>query len=59
MVQIHLAMVDSRGCILERIGPVASAENTFTLPLPTMEGRMAMVKKTIPKPPIHCVCVRQ
>jgi hypothetical protein len=24
-----------------------------------MEGRMAMVKKTIPKPPIHWVCVRQ
>ena len=59
MDQIHLAMVDKRGCILVRNGPVASAANTFTLPLPTIEGKMAMVKNTIPKPPIHWVCVRQ
>ena len=40
------------------MGPVASAENTFTLP-PTSEGMMAMVKNTIPNPPIHWVMVRQ
>ena len=58
MLQIHFAVVLNRGCIFARIGPVASAENTFTLP-PTREGMMAMVKNTIPKPPIHCVIVRQ
>ena len=40
------------------MGPVASAANTLTLP-PTSDGRMAMVKNTIPKPPIHCVSDRQ
>lgn len=40
------------------IGPVASAENTFMLP-PTSDGRMAIVKKTIPKPPIQWVIERQ
>ena len=58
MLQIHLAVVLRRGCILARIGPVASAEKTFTFP-PTSEGMMAIVKNTIPKPPIHCVIVRQ
>ena len=58
MDHIHLALVVSRGCILARIGPVASAANTFTLP-PTSDGRMAMVKNTIPKPPIHCISERQ
>ena len=48
----------SRGCILALIGPVASAANTLTLPS-TSEGRMAMVKNTIPKPPIHCMSERQ
>ena len=32
--------------------------NPFTLP-PTIDGRMAMVKNTIPKPPIHCESERQ
>ena len=58
MLQIHLAVVVSRGCILVRIGPVASAANTFTVP-PTIEGRMAMVKNRMPKPPIHWVSERQ
>ena len=58
MLQIHFAVVFSRGCILARIGPVASAENTRMLP-PTSEGIMAMVKNTIPNPPIHCVSERQ
>ena len=35
------------------IGPVASAAKTFTEP-PTIEGNTAMVKNTIPRPPIHC-----
>ena len=56
---IHFAVVDRRGCIFDLMGPVASAAKTFTLPLPTMEGRMAMVKNTIPKAPIHWVWVRQ
>ena len=47
-----------RGCSLLRSGPVASAEKTFTVP-PTIDGSMAMVKKTIPSPPIHCVSERQ
>ena len=55
---IHLALVLRRGCSLVLIGPVASAANTFTLP-PTNEGRRAMVKNTIPKPPIHCMNERQ
>ena len=55
---IHLAPVLSRGWSLLRMGPVASAENTLTLP-PTIEGRTAMVKKTIPSPPIHWVRERQ
>ena len=54
----HLALVLSRGCIFDFIGPVASAANTFMLP-PTIDGKMAMVKNTIPKPPIHCVSERQ
>ena len=58
MLQIHLAVVPSLGCIFALIGPVASAENTFTLP-PTSDGMMAIVKNTIPNPPIHCVIVRQ
>ena len=58
MLQIHLAVVVRRGCILALMGPVASAANTFTLPL-TSEGRMAMVKNRIPKPPIHCISERQ
>ena len=58
MVHIHLAEVVSRGCTFARMGPVASAANTFTLP-PTSEGMMAMVKNTIPSPPIHCVSERQ
>ena len=58
MLQIHFAVVLSLGCIFARIGPVASAENTLTFP-PTSEGRMAMVKNTIPSPPIHCVSERQ
>ena len=56
--QIHFALVESFGCILVRMGPVASAANTLTLP-PPIEGRMAMVKNTIPKPPIHCDKERQ
>ena len=40
------------------MGPVASAANTFTEP-PTNDGRMAVVKNTMPKPPIHCVMLRQ
>ena len=55
---IHLAFVLSRGCILERMGPVASAANTLTLP-PTIDGSMAIVKNTIPNPPINCVRERQ
>ena len=48
----------SRGCIFVFIGPVASAENTFMLP-PTSDGNMAMVKNTIPRPPIQWVMERQ
>ena len=51
-------MVVSLGCIFAFTGPVASAANTFTLP-PTNDGKMAMVKNTIPKPPIHCISERQ
>ena len=51
-------MVVSLGCILALMGPVASAAKIFTLP-PTSEGRMAMVKNTIPSPPIHCISERQ
>ncbi len=58
MLQIHLAVVESRGCIFALMGPVASAANTLTLP-PTNEGRMAMVKNTIPKPPTHWESDRQ
>ena len=58
MLQIHFAVVERRGCIFALMGPVASAANTFTLP-PTSEGRMAMVKNRIPKPPIHCISDRQ
>ena len=58
MLHIHLADVDSRGCILERMGPVASAANTFTLP-PTSDGNSATVKNTMPRPPIHCISERQ
>ena len=58
MVQIHLAVVVSRGCILALIGPVASAAKILTLP-PTSDGKMAMVKNTIPRPPIHCISERQ
>ena len=58
MLQIHLAVVESLGCIFAFMGPVASAANTLTLP-PTSDGRMAMVKNTIPNPPIHWVSDRQ
>ena len=58
MLQIHFAVVESLGCIFALIGPVASAANTFTLP-PTSDGKIAMVKNTIPNPPIHCVSERQ
>ena len=58
MLHIHLADVERRGCIFERMGPVASAANTFMLP-PTNEGSTAMVKKTMPRPPIHCMSDRQ
>ena len=47
-----------RGCSLLRIGPVASAENTLTEP-PTIDGSTAIVKYTMPSPPIHCVSERQ
>ena len=56
--QMRMAVALSRGCIFERMGPVASAENTFMV-LPTIDGRIAMVKKTIPRPPIHCDNDRQ
>ena len=56
--QIDFALDEILGCILLFIGPVDSAENTLTRP-PTSEGRMAMVKKAIPRPPIHCVIERQ
>ena len=52
------AVVDSRGWSFVFIGPVASAANTFTDP-PTIDGKMAMVKNTIPNPPIHCDRLRQ
>ena len=58
MLQIHLALVERRGCSFDLMGPVASAANTFMLP-PTIDGSTAMVKNTIPNPPIHCVIVRQ
>ena len=58
MDHIHFALVLRRGCIFDLMGPVASAAKTFTLP-PTIDGRMAMVKKTIPSPPIHWVSERQ
>ena len=58
MLHIHLALVLSLGWSFDFIGPVASAANTFMLP-PTIEGSMAMVKNTIPRPPIHCVIDRQ
>ena len=57
-LHIHLALVLSLGCIFERMGPVASAENTRMEPLP-IEGSTAMVKNTIPSPPIHCDSDRQ
>ena len=53
-----MAVALRRGCIFERMGPVASAENTF-IELPTMDGMMAIVKNTIPRPPIHCDSERQ
>ena len=53
MIQILFAVEDSRGCSLVLIGPVASAAKTFTEP-PTIDGNTAIVKNTIPKPPIHC-----
>ena len=49
---IDFALVLSRGCIFVLIGPVASAEKTRMLP-PTNDGKTAMVKNTIPSPPIH------
>ena len=52
MLYIHLALVESLGCNFDFIGPVASAANTFMLP-PTIDGSTAMVKNTIPNPPIH------
>ena len=58
MLHIHFADVDRRGCIFDRMGPVASAANTFTLP-PTNCGSSATVKNTIPNPPIHCISDRQ
>ena len=58
ITQTLFADVDSRGCSFVFIGPVASAENTFTEP-PTIDGNMAMVKNTMPRPPIHCEKVRQ
>ena len=57
-VHIHFASVLSRGCILVFIGPVDSAANTLMLP-PTTDGSMAMVKNTMPKPPIQWVSDRQ
>ena len=38
--------------------PVASAEKSFRSPVP-MVGRTAMVKNTMPIPPIQCVRLRQ
>ena len=58
MPQIHLAVMLRRGCSLLRKGPVASAENTRTPPS-IIDGMMAMVKNTMPRPPIHCVRLRQ
>ena len=58
MVQMDFAEVDSLGCSFDFIGPVASAAKTFTEP-PTSEGNTAMVKNTIPRPPIHWVKERQ
>ena len=37
---------------------MASAANNCTLPTPKI-GNTAIVKKTIPNPPIHCVILRQ
>ena len=47
-----------RGCTLSCVGPVASAANTW-MPLTPNMGSTAMVKNTIPKPPIHWVIARQ
>ena len=55
---IHLALVLRRGWSLVLMGPVASAAKTLTLP-PTSEGKRAIVKNTIPRPPSHCVNERQ
>ena len=58
MPHIHRPVVLRRGCIFVRRGPVASAAKTRTEP-PTIDGMTAMVKNTIPRPPIHCVRLRQ
>ena len=56
--QIHLAVTPMRGWTLSFVMPVASAANSCIPPVPNI-GSTAMVKKTIPKPPIHCVKLRQ
>ena len=58
MLHIHLALVERRGCSLVLMGPVASAAKMRVEP-PTSEGSRAMVKNTMPSPPIHWVMVRQ
>ena len=47
-----------RGCSFTSFSPVVSAENNFCSP-PPIVGMMAMVKNTMPTPPIHCVSTRQ
>ena len=47
-----------RGCTLSWVGPLASAANTCR-PLTPKMGNTAIVNMMIPKPPIHCVMLRQ
>ena len=49
---------DTRECTLRWLTPVDSAAKSCTLSMPNM-GRIATVKNTIPKPPSHCVRLRQ
>ena len=58
MNRIHLEVVAIRGCSFPCKGPRLWAAKSLTFPL-LVPGRMAIVNKTMPKPPTHCVRLRQ
>ena len=58
MLNIQRDPTDTRECILRWLTPVDSAAKSCTLSIPNM-GNMATVKNTIPRPPSHCVRLRQ